>query len=61
MRYLLSYPVWKLVSLKNLLLFIIRRLLLKIEIIDNYNIYNIYKNYNIYKEIIFIKAKNFNI
>lgn len=61
MRYLLSYPVWKLVSLKNLLLFIIRRLLLKIEIIDNYNIYNIYKNYSIYKEIIFIKAKNFNI
>lgn len=58
MRYLLSYPVWKLVSLRNLLLFIIRRLLLKIEIIDNYNIY---KNYSIYKEIIFIKVKNFNI
>lgn len=57
MRYLLSYPVWKLVSLRNFLLFIIRRLL-KIEIIDNYNIY---RNYSIYKEIIFIKAKNFNI
>lgn len=57
MRYLLSYPVWKLVSLRNFLLFIIRRLL-KIEIIDNYNIY---RNYSIYKEIIFIKAKDFNI